>query len=228
MTRQLRYRMTTQAASIPSVYYQEVLNNLAMIQADPSRMPYFSDPQTARTRVQQSANASYGINLDLITTAPTGVLTLFNRYLLDRQSATLTGGQSVTGEWTALTANDPDKLFTMRAAYRRVTGGANAEDDEILSEFYYRHFEVTDETLTSLRKERPDVYEKIGVKLAKLKGIEYLSVESFEDRLKEEDVLGRDDLERYRRQCLNSPACAKSQRDLSATPTLITCSTPLP
>jgi hypothetical protein len=100
--------------------------------------------------------------LDLITTAPTGVYTLFNRYLLDRQSATLSGGQRDSGEWTALTANDPDKLFTMRAAYRRVTGVANAEDQEILSEFYYRHFEITDETLTSLREDRPDMFEKIG------------------------------------------------------------------
>ena len=90
----------------------------------------------------------------------------------------------------------------MRAAYRRVTGVANAEDEEILSEFYYRHFEITDETQTSLREDRPDVYEKIGVKLAKLKGIEYLSAEGFEARLKEEDVLGKDDFERYRRTLL--------------------------
>ena len=202
MRSQLRYRMTRQASSIPDIYYQEVLNNLAMIQADPSRMPYFSDPQTSRTVIQQSASGSYGIFLDLITTAPTGVLTLFNRYLLDRQSATLTGGQRDSGEWAALTANDPDKLFTMRAAYRRVTGVANAEDQEVLSEFYYRPFEITDETLTSLRENRPDVYEKLGVKLAKLNGIEYLSAEGFEARLKGEDVLGKDDFERYRRTLL--------------------------
>jgi len=199
MRSQLRNRMTKQAGSIPNVYYQEVLNNLAMIQADPSLLPYFSDPQTARTRIQQSANLSYGINWDLITNAPTNVLSLFDRYLLDRQSATLTGGQSNSGEWTALTANDPDKLFTMRSAYRRVTGVANAEDQEILSEFYYRHFEITDEALTNLREYRPDLYEKIGIKLAKLKGIEYLSAEGFEARLKDEDVLGKDDFERYRR-----------------------------
>jgi hypothetical protein len=173
-----------------------------MIQADPSLMPYFSDPQTSRTGIQQSASGSYGLNWDLITTAPTGVLTLFNHYLLDRQSATVTGGQRNSGEWTALTANDPDKLFTMRAAYRCVTGAANAEDQEILSEFYYRHFEITDETLTRLREDRPDVYEKIAAKLDKLKGIEYLSAEGFEARIKGDDVLGKDDFERYRRTLL--------------------------
>jgi hypothetical protein len=194
--------MAKQAASIPDVYYQVVLNNLAMIRADPSRMPYFSDPQTARSRIQQSANVAYGMNLDLITTAPTAVLSLFDRYLLDKFSLTLTGGQSDSEEWTALTANDPDKLFAMRAAYRRATGVATAEDEEILSEFYYRHFEITDEALASLREHQPEVFENIGLKLAKLKGIEYLSAEGFEARLKFEDVLGKDDFERYRRPIL--------------------------
>jgi hypothetical protein len=202
MRSQLPNRVTRQASTIPDIYYQEVLNNLAMIQAEPSRMPYFSDPQTSRTSIQQSASGSYSIFLDLISTAPTGVLTLFNHYLLDRQSATLTAGQRNSGEWAALTANDPDKLFTMRAAYRRVTGVATAEDQEILSEFYYRHFEITDAALTSLREGWPDVYGKIGIKLAKLDGIEYLTAEGFEARLKEEDVIGKDDFERYRRTLL--------------------------
>lgn len=202
LTPRVRTRMLNQASSLPTVYYQEVLNNLAMIEADPAGMPYFSDPQTARTRVQQSTNVSYGLNWDLISTAPTGVLTLFSRYLLDRQGATLAGGQSDTGEWTALTANDPDKLFTMRAAYRHASGKSNAEDEEILSEFYYRHFQITDQALARLRENRPEVYEKIGAKLAKLKDIEYLTVESFEARLKSDDILGKDDTDRYRRPIL--------------------------
>ena len=202
MTTQLRNRMNEQASTIPDVYYQEVLSNLAMIHSCPARMPYFSDPQTARTRILQSANVSYGINWDLISAAPTGVLTLFDRYLLDKQAATLTGGQSNTGEWAALTANDPDKLFTMRAAYHRTLGIETEEDKEILGEFYYRHFEITDQTLASLREKLPDVFQAIGKKLSKLKDIEYLTVERFEKRLAADDVLGPDDLERYRRPIL--------------------------
>jgi len=198
-TKQLGNRMTEQAASIPGVYYQEVLNNLAMIQADPSRMPYFSDPQTARVRIDQSAGVGYGMNVDLVTTAPTGVLTLFDRYFLDKFSTTFTGSQSNSGEWTALTANDPDKLFAMRAAYRRVIGVATTEDEEILSEFYYRHFQITDDALTNFREHHPLLYEKIGERLIKLKGIEYLNVERFERRLKADDMLGEDELERHRR-----------------------------
>ena len=97
-------------------------------------MPYFSDPQTSRVSVQQEATGSYSLFWDLISTAPTGVLTLFNHYLLDRQSGAVSAYQRNSGEWASLTANDPDKLFTMRAAYRRVTGVASDEDQEILAE----------------------------------------------------------------------------------------------
>lgn len=199
MKNQLRSQVAAQASSIPDIYYREVLNNLAMIEADPSRMPYFSDPQTSRSVEQQSVSGSYGVFADLISTAPTGVLTLFDRYLLDRQSASVTGTQRNTGEWAALTANDPDKLFTMRAAYRRVVGVANAEDQEILAEFYFRHFEITDESLTTLHQTQPAVYDQIGARLEKVKGIEYLTAEGFEARLGEQDILGKDDFARNRR-----------------------------
>jgi hypothetical protein len=117
MTTQLRNHMTEQASTIPNVYYQVVLDNLAMIAADPARMPYFSDPQTAQTSIAQNANVSYGINFDRIVTAPSlaAYTYLFGRTLLDKQTATLTGGQTNIGLWASVTANDPDKLFSMRA-----------------------------------------------------------------------------------------------------------------
>jgi hypothetical protein len=202
MTTQLRNQMNEQASTIPDVYYQQVLNNLAMIVAEPARLPYFSDPQTSRVSIARTANGSYGINYDLITSAPTGVLTLFNRWMLDRQSATLTGGQTDTGQWAALTSNDPDKLFSMRAIYRKAAGTATSEDEELLTEFYYRHFQITDEALLRLRENRPEVYKAIGEKLEKLRDMEFLTVESFENRLAKPDVLGPDDVVRYRRPVL--------------------------
>jgi hypothetical protein len=202
MTTQLRNRMNEQASTIPDVYYQQVLNNLAMIVAESTRMPYFSDPQTSLVNITRTANVSYGINWDLITTAPTGVLTLFDRYLLDKQTATLTGGQTDRGQWAALTSNDPDKLFTMRAVYRTAAGTATDEDEKILAAFYYRHFQITDEVLQKLRERYPEVHQAIGRKLIKLKDMEFLTVESFEVRLAQTDVLGPDDAVRYRRPVL--------------------------
>src|ERR1700678_3395650 len=94
MTTQLRNHMTEQASTIPDVYYQVVLNNLAMIAANPARMPYFSDPQTSVNIVARNANVAYGINLDLITSAPTNALGFLGKTLLDKQTAVLTGGQT--------------------------------------------------------------------------------------------------------------------------------------
>ena len=202
MATQLRNRLNEQAGTIPDVYYQQVLNNLAMIAAQPAKMPYFSDPQTSLVNITRTANVSYGVNWDLITTAPTGVLTLFDRYLLDKQTATLTGGQTDRGQWAALTSNDPDKLFTMRAVYRTAAGNATPEDQKLLAAFYYRHFEITDEVLDRLRVKHPDVYQAVGEKLKKLRGMEFLTVESFENRLARPDALGPDDTVRYRRPVL--------------------------
>jgi hypothetical protein len=78
-------------------------------------------------------------------------------------------------------------------------GSATSEDEEILKEFYYRHFEVTDDSLALLREKRPEVYNVIGEKLARLKYVEFLSVESFEQRLADNEILGKDDVGRYRR-----------------------------
>src|ERR1019366_2365739 len=184
-------------------YYQVVLNNLAMIAAYPERMPYFSDPQTAQTSIARNANVAYGINLDLITSAPTNALGFFfGKTLVDKQTATLTGGQTDLGLWASVTANDPDKLFSMRAVYRKTNGTATSEDEAILKEFYYRHFQISGDTLTLLREKHPEVYKVIGEKLRKLKGIKDLNVESFERRLASEDILGKDDAERYRLEIL--------------------------
>jgi hypothetical protein len=73
---QLPNRVTRQANSIPNIYYQEVSNNVAMIQAAPTRMPYFSDPQTSRVSVQQEATGSYSLFWDSISTAPTALQSL--------------------------------------------------------------------------------------------------------------------------------------------------------
>jgi hypothetical protein len=90
----------------------------------------------------------------------------------------------------------------MRALYRKAAGTATSEDEEILTEFYYRHFQITDEALQHLLEERPEVYNAIGEKLKKLRNMEFLTVESFERRLAEADVLGPDDVVRYRRPLL--------------------------
>ena len=88
MTHRLQVKLLNQAGSLANVYYQEVLDNLAMIEADPTSMPYFSDPQTAGMGIQQSVNGGNRVDWDLVSTAPTGVLSLFDRFLFSHEAAT--------------------------------------------------------------------------------------------------------------------------------------------
>jgi hypothetical protein len=60
-----------------------------------------------------------------------------------------------------------------------------------------------------LREKRPEVYNVIGEKLARLKYVEFLSVESFEQRLADNEILGKDDAGRYRRAPCS--ACLETQ-----------------
>jgi hypothetical protein len=199
MTTQLRQRTNRQASTIPDVYYQQVLDNLAMIEADPARLPYFADPQTSRNTIARTAAASYGVNWDLITMAPMGVLSLFDRYLLDKQSAQLTGGQTDTGEWAAVTTNDPDKLLLMRAAYRLTAGNATGPDQTMITDLYYKHFEISAASMKCVEQNLPpSEYAKIRDKLAKLSGIEFWNATDFLERLEGDDILGKDDMRRYR------------------------------
>jgi hypothetical protein len=93
-------------------------------------------------------------------------------------------------------------LFDAGGVSHKAAGTATSEDEELLTEFYYRHFQITDEALQRLRENRPEVYQAVGEKLEKLRDMEFLTVESFENRLAKPDVLGPDDVVRYRRPVL--------------------------
>jgi hypothetical protein len=74
MSTRLRQRVTDQARTIPDVYHQVVLDNLAMTHSCPNRVPYFSDPQTARVEIVRTRSASYGAIFDSLVAAPEAVL----------------------------------------------------------------------------------------------------------------------------------------------------------
>jgi hypothetical protein len=184
MTTQLRKRANELASSIPDVYYQQVLDNLAMIAAEPARMPYFSDPTSGRTDIAQAANMSYGVNWDLVESAPAGMLNLFNRYLLDKQTASITGGQTNTGEWTAATDDNPTKLIAMRCVYRRTLGISNLTDEAILDGLYLHHYVITEEKLHILADSLPsEVFMALFPKLKEIEGIEFGTTNEFADEL---------------------------------------------
>jgi hypothetical protein len=173
MMYQLRTRTNDQAATIHDIHYQQVLNNLAMIIEEPGKLPYFCDPQTARTTITDIASINDGLGWSLITSAPAGVLSLFDRFLFTSQSSTFAMGQNKAGEWDAVAVNDPDRLQLMRTMYRRVAGNGTDEDEQLFVGFYFQFYKVTDEALNALQLGSPDIPPDLVSALRKLVGVEY-------------------------------------------------------
>ena len=99
-----------QSSTVNDLYYDQVMNNLAQHAANPESLPYFSYASTGQNAVQRTASVNYQLSWDLITAAGR----LFDRYLLDKQSSTITGTSQNNETWNTVPAYDPDKLRLMQ------------------------------------------------------------------------------------------------------------------
>jgi hypothetical protein len=114
-------RTIRHAGSVTDVYYSQVLENLALTMADPSALPYFTDPATQSTTLQRTGQANYQLGWDLVLSPAQ----LLGRYLFDKQSSQIQGSQSTSLQWQGKTTDNPDKLLLMQEAYRTVLGQNN-------------------------------------------------------------------------------------------------------
>jgi hypothetical protein len=130
----LRERTVDQARTITDVYYEQVLNNLALHAANPDALPYFSYPSTGANAIQRTATGSYQLGWDLITASGA----LFNRYLFDKQFAQATASSQNSETWSTITTSDPDKLQVMRFAYEKAFGEIPPEHDNALRAILYQ------------------------------------------------------------------------------------------
>src|SRR5262249_35974182 len=74
-----------------------------------------------------------------------------------------------------------------------------ATDQDLIADIYYKHFQLSSESLQCLEENLPQAeYSKMKDKLAKLLDIEYWSSKEFLDRVAEDDVLGKDGMQRHR------------------------------
>ena len=99
------------------LYYDQILANIAMLASHPASLPYFSVPQTGQNSTQFSLNINYTPTWDLITGTTSRYL---GRYVLDKQSAAATGGDTNIETWNTNPTIDPDKILLMRYAYESI------------------------------------------------------------------------------------------------------------
>jgi len=167
-TNRLVHRANDQASTLTNLYYQQVLDNLAVTIEEPDRLPYFADPTQGRQSIQRAAQINYTLNWDLIVSA--GLARLVDRYLVDKQSSQIQGGQTNLNEWDEAPTDNPDKLFLMRAAYRTVTGSATPEDQDVLHMYYYGPPPETRRLRANATKEEKQYAEEDAIREAAAHG----------------------------------------------------------
>ena len=114
----VRKKVNELVSTTPDLYYEQVLDNLAMMAASPQSMPYFAVPQSGSNTNQRQLQASYTPGWDFIS----GASALFGRYLFDKQSAQIGGSFQNSQAFQLQPMTDPDKLLLMQYAYRKAVG----------------------------------------------------------------------------------------------------------
>jgi len=129
---QVQKKSNELVTTVPDLYYQEVVDNLAMSVAKPGSLPYFCLPTQGTETNTRTLNASYTPGWDFITNSAK----VFG-YLLDKQSATLGGTVANAEAYQLQPICDPDKLFLLQIALRIATGQPVCKGErEVFNEYY--------------------------------------------------------------------------------------------
>jgi hypothetical protein len=103
---QLRRSTARQASTLTSLQYQQVLNNLAMLHADPTALPALIALKSGTAQVADTG--SLGVGLDLGSRTHT--------------TPNLLGTRSVVEQWNTSPVSDDTTLRLLRLAYHRTMG----------------------------------------------------------------------------------------------------------
>jgi len=127
----LRERTAVQANTITDLYYQQIMDNIAMHAANPEALPYFSYPATGGNSVQRTLTGFYQPAWNLVNYATLGAATAYH-YLFNQQTAQLNASSQNIETWNTATTTDPDKIQLMGFAYEKAFGSIEAGHDQAL------------------------------------------------------------------------------------------------
>ncbi len=114
MSQQLQFSTRRTANTLPDLQYQQVMDNLAMIAANPGFLPYLAVAGQGSIQVTEGRTSSLGLNM-APKTFTSGIFGLG-------------ASQNVTGTWSLGTITSPEKIRSMQAAYQRAVRGSAQGD----------------------------------------------------------------------------------------------------
>jgi hypothetical protein len=110
MNQQLQFSARRTANTLPDLQYQQVMDNLAMIAANPGYLPYLAVAGQGAVQVTDEGTSSLAL-----TMAPKALTSgLFG----------LGASRNITGTWSLGTITSPEKIRGMRTVYQRAVHGA--------------------------------------------------------------------------------------------------------
>ena len=109
MNRQLELTTRRTLNTLPDLHYQQVIDNLAAVAANPGRLPYLAVVGQGSIQVTENGNAALGFSITPGTKKP-GALGL-------------SASTNITGNWSLGTVTSPDKIREMQAIYQRAVAG---------------------------------------------------------------------------------------------------------
>jgi hypothetical protein len=104
MSRQLQFATARTTSTLLDLHYQQVVDNLAHVAANPGYLPYLAVAGQGSIQVTNSGNASFPANWTLAAAG--------------QWLPSLTASTNVTGTWSLGTVTSPEKIRAMQAYYR--------------------------------------------------------------------------------------------------------------
>jgi hypothetical protein len=123
--------------TVPALYYQQVLDNLAMTIARPGSLPFFCLPTQGSNVNTLQLNASYSPEWDLITST-SAVNSFIGNWLFDKQTAGFGGQISNAQSFQLQPVTDPDKLALIQIALRLTAGEPISQSERHVLDSYYQ------------------------------------------------------------------------------------------
>lgn len=106
--RRLMQRTVEQAQTLADVQERQILDNIAMAIAKPNSTPFFAIPSSGSATVNQSQNASGGLN--------------WNTFRFTGANLGASGQMGLSENWTLKPINEPERLEMMKCLYQHAVG----------------------------------------------------------------------------------------------------------
>jgi hypothetical protein len=114
MNQQLQFATQRTLGTLPDLHYQQVLDNLAKISANPGYLPYLAVVGQGSIQVTDNGTASLALSMS----AKPITADILN----------LGANRNVTGTWTLGTITSPEKIRAMQALYHQAVLGSTQHD----------------------------------------------------------------------------------------------------